>query len=114
MKPIIPQNEVLVVAGIDKNVDNEKLQNHIDEQAGRHVKLINVVGLNRKINKSGYPNQSKTVALELGKADYVLLSKADFWEQSIRIWPFKGRHFWYLPKRHTQQESSNSVRDSWT
>ena len=113
MKPVIPQTEVLVVAGIDKKVNNEKLQKHIDTQAGRHIELINVVGLNRTINKSGYPNRSRTVALELSKEDYVQLSKSDFWEPSIKIWPFKGKHFWYLPKRHTQQEARNPVRDSW-
>ena len=64
VKPDIPQTEVLVVAGIDKKVNNEKLQKHIDTQAGRHIELINVVGLNRTINKSGYPNRSRTVALE--------------------------------------------------
>ena len=108
VKPDIPKNDVLVVAGINKTVNNEKLQKHIDEQAGRHIKLINVVGLSRTINRS------RTVALELDKADYVQLSKSDFWEPSIRTWPFKGRHFWYLPKRHTKQEARNSVRDSWT
>ena len=113
VKPVIPQNEVLVVSRIDKKVDNEKLQKHIDTQAGRHIELINVVGLNRTINKSGYPNRSRTVALELSKEDYVQLSKSDFWEPSIKIWPFEGKHFWYLPKRHTQQEARNPVRDSW-
>ena len=113
VKPVIPQNEVLVVAGIDKKVNNEKLQEHIDTQAGCHIQLINVIGLNRTINKSGYPNRSRTVALELSKEDYVQLSKSDFWEPTIKIWPFKGKHFWYLPKRHTQQEARNPVRDSW-
>ena len=107
VKPDIPKNEVLVVAGIDKKVNNEKLQNHINEQAGRHINLINVVGLSRTINRS------RTVALELDKADYAQLSKSDFWEPSIRTWPFKGRHFWYLPKHHTPQEARHSVRDSW-
>ena len=107
VKPVIPKNKVLVVAGLDKKVNNERLQDHIDKQAGRHVNMIHVIGLNRTIN------QSRTVAIELDDADYDELSKSVFWEPSIRTWPFKGKHFWYYPKRCTQQEASKSVRESW-
>ena len=107
MKPNIPQNKVLVVAGLDKTVNSERLQIEIDRKAGHRVNLINVVGLSRTIN------QSRTVAIELDNTDFELLSKSDFWEPRIRTWPFVGRHFWYYPKRRTQQEIDSSMRDQW-
>ena len=107
MKPVIPKNKVLVVAGVDKKVNNQRLQDHIDKQAGRHVNLIHVVGLSRTINRS------RTVAIELDNADYEVLSKSDFWEPRIRTWPFEGRHFWYYPKRPTPQEIKSSMREQW-
>ena len=108
VKPQIPQNKVLVVAGLNKAVNSVKLQSEVNKKAGCHVNLIHVQGLSRTINRS------RTIAIELDNAGYELLSQSDFWEPNIRIWPFKGRHFWYYPKPHTKQEARNSVRESWT
>ena len=107
VKPNIPQNKVLVVAGLGKAINRVKLQTEINRKAGRHVNLIHLQGLSRTIN------QSRTVAIELDDTDYDMLSKSDFWEEGIRTWPFQGRHFWYYPKRKSPQEARNSVRESW-
>ena len=107
VKQIIPKNNFLVVAGLDKTVNRERLQTEINRKAKRPVKLIHMEGLSRTIN------QSRTVAIELNNNDYELLSKSDFWEPGIRTWPFVGRHFWYDTKRPSRQEANSSVRDSW-
>ena len=106
-KPQFLNNKVLVIHGIDKNVDHEKLQQVIDRQAGKHIDLLYIATLSKE------SSWCTTLAIELNDSDYDILSNLYFWERRIKIRAWVGFRPWRQRSRPIIQEVQNPMRDQW-
>ena len=106
-KPGFLKHKVLVIHGLDKNVDSVRLQQELDIRAGHPVELLYVAPLSRE------KSWCKTIAIELNDSDYDQLSKPDFWEKGIKIRPWHGFKPWRQATRPTREEVQSSMREQW-
>ena len=106
-KPGYLKHKVLVIHGLDKNIDNAWLQQELDNRAGHHVELLYVAPLSRE------KQWCTTIAIELNDSDYDQLSRPDFWEKGIKIRPWHGFKPWRQATRPTREEVQSSMREQW-
>ena len=107
-KPEYLKYKVLVVHGIDKSVTKQRLQDVINEKAGKSITLHHIAPLHRELSWCA------TLAIELSDEDYDMLSQQDFWEERIKIRQWLGWRFWRSEKRPTKQEVKSSMRAQWS
>ena len=101
------KNKVLVVHGLDKGINQNKLQQEINRRANRDIKLLYVAPLSR------VKSWCTTLAIELSEGDYEILSQPGFWERQIKIRPWHGFRWYRGAQRPTKEEVRNSMRMQW-
>ena len=108
-KPAYLQNKALVISRFHRDVTKEQFQKYVNDKAERHVNFLYIQRLDKPYSSWG------TVVVELSDVDYTMMSKLNFWLDTMQIRDWKGWRFWRgdKPIRIKPEERKNMLRSQW-
>ena len=103
-KPQYLKHRVLVIGGLDDNINLAKLDEYINSRTIHKVNILHIARLDREGSDRG-----ATIAIELNDHDYDILTNSDFWLSNIRIRAWRGFRWWRLPEKLPQNDQVKNL-----
>ena len=103
-KPQYLKHRVLVIGGLDDNINLAKLDEYINSRTIHKVNILHIACLDREGADRG-----ATVAIELSDHDYDILSNSDFWLSNIRIKAWRGFRWWRSPEKPPKNDQVKNL-----